>query len=223
MSQGRSITYHFVTDENEYSYTHHLEQQSLQSNDETLPEWTRLEYKQCEGCRWHKSDRCPVAVGLIEPSKLLGKLVSYDAVHVTVIAPERTYSKACTAQEALSALFGLIMATSGCPNFDFLKGLAWYHLPFAAYEETLFRAISAYLLRHYLEQPTTPLNNVTAEMQRLYDNVHLTNVGISQRLRYGVAPATDSPMNAIVILDSIGTMVPMSAEAGLKDLKRIFL
>jgi hypothetical protein len=191
--------------------------------DEDLPEWTRLEYKQCEGCRWYASDRCPVAVGLIEPSKLLGKLVSYDKVTVTVESEERTYSKETTAQEGLSALFGLVMATSGCPSFEFLKGLAWYHLPFASHEETLFRAISAYLMRNYLEGKMPSGDQVKHEIQALYEQIHHSNVGISQRLRHGVAPETDSPMNAIVILDSIGAMVPMSADAGLDDLRAIFL
>lgn len=220
----RSFTYRFETSDGErYEYTHSSDADGHIAADTSYPEWTKLEYKQCEGCKWYKTEHCPVAVGLIEPSKLLGKLVSFDAVSVTVIGPERSYHKECTAQEGLSALFGLIMATSGCPNFEFLRGLAWYHLPFAAYEETLFRAISAYLVRGYLEGTLEPNANITAQIQALYDAVHHSNVGISQRLRYGVAPETDSPMNAIVILDSIGTMVPMSADAGLKDLREIFL
>ena len=219
----RSFTYRFETDTDTYEYTHQSDTTHDAASDESLPEWTQLDYHQCEGCRWVASDRCPVAVGLIEPAKLLGKLVSYDKVSVTVESEERTYHKETTAQEGLSALFGLIMATSGCPSFAFLKGLAWYHLPFASHEETLFRAISGYLMRNYLEGKALSGEEVTHNIQALYSQVHHTNVGISQRLRYGVAPETDSPMNAIVILDSIGSMVPLSAETGLKDLRKIFL
>ena len=39
-----------------------------------------------------------------------------------------------------------MMATSACPITSQLKALTHYHLPFASAEETLFRAVAAYLL-----------------------------------------------------------------------------
>lgn len=217
----RSFTYRFDTGDEQFEYTHSHENAPVVEAE--LPDWTRLDYHQCQGCRWFESERCPVAVRLIEPSGLLSKLRSFDTVTVTVTAPERTYSKETTAQEALSSLFGLVMATSGCPSFTLLKGLAWYHLPFASYEETLFRALSGYFIYNYVSGKSPSPEQTIAEIKAFYEQVGNTNRGISTRLREGVAPQTDSPMNAIVLLDSFGALVSLSAEDGLDELRKTFL
>ena len=48
----------------------------------------------------------------IEPLKAL---VSIDTVGVTVTQSERTIYAETTAQQAMSSVLGLIMATAGCP------------------------------------------------------------------------------------------------------------
>lgn len=219
----RRFTYHFITEAQTFSHTHSIGLELTQEEVAALPDWTRLEYQQCKGCRWNASDRCPVAVGLVRPAALLGKLRSYEAIEVEVEAPERTYRKTTTVQEGLSGLFGLIMASSGCPTFDFLKGLAWYHLPFASFEETLFRSTAAYLLVNYLKGEQRSADDAVQQIKALYDNIKHTNIGITERLRHGVVPLSDSPMNAVVILDSFGALVPMSVDSGLEDLKAVFL
>ncbi len=51
-----------------------------------------------------------------------------------------------TAQQAMSSVLGLIMATAGCPWTDRLRPMARFHLPFASDAETLYRSISMFLL-----------------------------------------------------------------------------
>ena len=51
------------------------------------------------------------------------------------------------------SLIGIYMVTSGCPIMDKLRPMARFHLPFASTEETIYRAISTYLLgQYFLEQ-----------------------------------------------------------------------
>lgn len=220
---SRQFVYQFQADGERFEYTVDLESETPEPDPQTLPDWTRLEFNQCEGCQWHQTDRCPVAVRLVEPAKLLGKFRSFDAVDVTVNAPERRYSKETTAQEALSSLFGLIMASSGCPTFSFLRGMAWHHLPFSSFEETFYRVVSSYLIRQHLAGETSDAQRTRDEITALYQQIKRTNLGITLRLREGAAPETDSPMNAVVILDSFGELVPLSMDENLEYLREKFL
>ena len=220
------ITYQFECEDgsnHEYTAVLSREDQPLPSED-SLPDWTKLEFQQCDGCRWDKTDRCPVAVKLMKPAKIMNEMKSFDKVHVTVTTPDRTYSKDSTAQESLSGLFGIIMAQSGCPTFEPFKGLAWFHLPFANHEETLFRLVSSYLLRHYMTD-NMPKNNddMMLDIQGIYADINHTNRGITKRLLKGISPASDSMLNAIIMLDSTGTVVSYSIEEGLKELKERFV
>ena len=79
----------------------------------------------------------------LEPLKAL---VSFDTVGVTVVQAERTVHAETTAQQAMSSVLGLIMATAGCPWTDRLRPMARFHLPFASEVETLYRSVSMFLL-----------------------------------------------------------------------------
>lgn len=221
----RQFTYHFITAEQTYSHEYSIPDAPLTqaSQQEAVSDWTRLDFHRCHGCEWHQTDHCPVAIGLQKPSRLLGKFKSFEPMTVVVESPERTYTKETTVQEGLSGLFGLIMASSGCPAFEHFRGLAWFHLPFASFEETLFRVISSYYLRHQLSGEILSKEEMIADIRRIYDTIKQVNIGITNRLRHGVAPHSDSPMNAVVILDAFGALVPMSVDDGLHELKEIFL
>lgn len=62
---------------------------------------------------------------------------------------DRAYLKVASLQEGLQGIFGLIMATSGCPHMDFLKPMARFHMPFSSSIETMVRTTSLYLLKQY--------------------------------------------------------------------------
>ena len=85
-------------------------------------------------------------VNIVEP---FDRLLSYDEVHVDVTTEERMISLETTAEEGISSLMGLVIATCGCPHTAFLKPMARFHLPLASKEETIFRAASMYLLAQY--------------------------------------------------------------------------
>jgi hypothetical protein len=223
MTGYRTFTYHYKTPSGEvHRHSHTIGEPLRVDNEAYLPDWMKLEYKQCTGCKWDKTGYCPVAMRLEKPAQLLGVLNSYEPIEVMVEAPERFYHKKTTAQDGLSALFGLIMATSECPAFASFKGLAWFHLPFATFEETLFRVLSSLLLTRYLNRMPPDEPALVAELNEIYGQIRKVNIGIAERLRKGVAEKTDSPLNAIVILDTFGQLVTMSVEDGMKGLKTIF-
>ncbi len=215
----RSFTYHFDTGDETHQYTHTI---GAPIDLTSLPHWTTLEFQDCAGCRNLGHQHCLAAATLAEPSQLLGKLKSFEPVSVTVKTEQRTYYKETTAQEALSSLFGLIMASSGCPSFKFLKGLAHYHLPFASFEETLFRVLSGYLVSQQLSESPAPADQLMQQLSDFYDQIKHTTITMTHRLRKGAAPLTDSSTNAIVILDSFGSLVPITLEDGLKRLRSEF-
>ncbi|EDN68605.1 conserved hypothetical protein [Beggiatoa sp. PS] len=77
------------------------------------------------------------------------EILSSSVTEVRVITQEREYFKRCDAQTGLRALIGLVMATSACPILSKMRGMAYYHLPFASIDEIVFRVTSSYLLSQY--------------------------------------------------------------------------
>jgi len=87
------------------------------------------------------------------------ELVSYDQIDVRVVTDEWTIT-----QRAISALMGLIMATSGCPKTAYLKPMARFHLPLASEDEAVYRVTSMYLLAQYfLKLEVGPLMRVLTD------------------------------------------------------------
>ena len=112
------------------------------------PFWTELKFNQCANCplSTERHAHCPAAVQMAAALEPLNALVSFDTVGVTVVQPERTVHAETTAQQAMSSVLGLIMATAGCPWTDRLRPMARFHLPFANEAETLYRTVSMFLL-----------------------------------------------------------------------------
>lgn len=222
----KEITYHFTLKNGEtrsHTVTFGNPAEPYDSSAHPPPEWTRLSFHQCAGCRWEASEYCPVALHLQKPVLLLNTLPSHEQVEVNVDTAERRYSKTTSVQEGLSGLFGLVMARSGCPAFDVFRGLAWFHLPFSSFEETLFRVMSGHLLRQYIVQGHLQSEaEIIRDILSIYESIALVNQGIVTRLKEGVALQCDSPFNAVTILDSLGGMVSMSVEDGWEELKKSF-
>ena len=116
------------------------------------PEWTKLDNNQCSNCPLKKTEysHCPAALDLDKVITEFQGIPAITKLKVTVITPEREYSKRVTLEEGVRALMGLIMATSACPVFNVLKPNARHHLPFASREESVLRSASLYLLSQYL-------------------------------------------------------------------------
>jgi Domain of unknown function (DUF6901) len=184
------------------------------------PFWTELKFSQCANCPLSadQHSHCPSALHMAPAVELLKELVSFDTVGVTVTQAERTVHAETTAQQALSSVLGLIMATSGCPWTDRLRPMARFHLPFASEAETVYRSVCMFLLARELvgagEKPGF------STLKDLYENLHVVNRDMSRRL--GAATRTDPARNAMALLDSYTTLLPAALESSLEELKPLF-
>ena len=189
------------------------------------PFWTELKFSQCANCPLSADEHkhCPSALHMAPAVELLKELVSFDRVGVTVTQAERTVHAETSAQQALSSVLGLIMATSGCPWTDKLRPMARFHLPFANEAETVYRSVCMFLLaRELLKHELTGAGESSgfAELKDLYANLHVVNRDMSRRL--GAATKTDPARNAMAWLDSYTTLLPAALESQLAELEPLF-
>jgi hypothetical protein len=185
-----------------------------------LPPWTLLSFSQCGNCplSTHETPRCPPAVDVYRIAERFADKLSYERVHVRVQRGGRSYEIDCDVQTGLGSLLGLVMASSGCPILGQLRGLARFHLPFAEFEESLFRTVGLYLLRQYFVakdggNPDFEL----AGLVRLYDDLQEVNRAFKKRIE-GVSHR-DAGINAVTLLFSLSALVALSLEGGLEQLR----
>ncbi|HEY3852036.1 MAG TPA: hypothetical protein VGL87_13750 [Steroidobacteraceae bacterium] len=184
------------------------------------PFWTELKFNQCANCPLNPASHphCPAALQMAAALEPLNTLVSFDTVGVRVVQSERTVYVETTAQQAMSSVLGLIMATAGCPWTDRLRPMARFHLPFANEAETLYRSVSMYLLSR--EITATHSRPAFGALTELYENLHLVNRDMSRRL--GAATNTDPARNAMALLDSYATLLPAALDRSLEEWKPLF-
>lgn len=186
-------------------------------------EWTRLEFEQCHCCPLtaEMNPHCPIALNIMELVQSFKDLFSYHDCTVTCEAEERSYSKNTSVMEGLSAIFGVIMATSDCPVMEFLKPMARFHLPFATIEETTVRTASMYLLAQYFrykDQPGMKFDFKTLENH--YARVQQVNEGLLRRINN--VSSEDADKNAIITLHSLSQFLSMEIDYSLGGLESIF-
>lgn len=188
-----------------------------------VSDWVRLEYKQCRDCPLTPDSHanCPIAVnimGLVEEFK---SVFSYHDCTVTCETAERNYSKETSVMEGLSAIFGIIMATSDCPVMEFLKPMARFHLPFATIEETTVRIASMYLLAQYFKYKDQPgMKYDFKALEKHYSRVQVVNEGLLERINS--ISSEDADKNAIVTLHSLSQFLSMEIDYSLSGLEYIF-
>lgn len=185
------------------------------------PDWAQLEYNQCIGCPLTSEDYlyCPLAVNLVPIIYWCKDLVSYDEVDVKITSAEREVHAHTSLQRAISSLLGLLMSSSACPKMKFLRPLARFHLPLATHEETIFRAVSATLLKEYFngsEKNVEPLN----ELKQQYKELQNLNRFIAERIRGAIK--YDAAVNAIVLLDVLSKQVSFSIDDSLQQISYLF-
>ena len=188
-----------------------------------LPEWTQLSYTRCPHCRLPEDTvgHCPIAVNIADLVASFKDIASYGDCTVSCISADWMVSKDTIVQDGLSSIMGIIMATSGCPSLDLLRPMAWFHLPFANVDESLFRSASTYLLRQYFlvqsgEAPDFSLEKIKEH----YLNIEHVNHGILDRIRH--ATVQDADRNAIVILNSLAQILGMEVDESLETLRPLF-
>ena len=184
------------------------------------PFWTELKYNQCANCPLSALEHahCPAALQMASTLEPLKALVSFDTVGVTVTQAERTIHAETSAQQAMSSVLGLIMATAGCPWTDHLRPMARFHLPFASDTETVYRSIGMYLLAREFRFSDEATG--FAPLENLYRNLHIVNRDMSRRL--GAATRSDPARNALALLDSYTTLLPAALERSFDELKPLF-
>lgn len=222
------VNYNYIfkfSDGREEHFEINLDGETLEPLNNTagiLPEWTRLDFHQCENCplQPEQVSHCPLASNLIDLVERLGDVLSFDEVGVTVIQGDRTITRSAAAQEGISALMGVITATSGCPHTAFFKPMARFHLPFSNTEETLYRAASMYMLgQYYRWQNEMSVDLDLKGLIHFYRDVAEVNRNMANRLR--AEKREDGTINALVLLDMFAKTVP-DIEETLKELEPLF-
>jgi hypothetical protein len=175
-----------------------------------LPVWANLDYHRCPHCpldiRSHP--HCPLAANLVNILDRFDTLFSYNHTHLIVTTKDRMVSQVTTVQEAVGSLLGLVIAGSNCPHTVYLRPMARFHLPLASSQETIYRAVTTYLLGQYLLKKEGKEVDFELEgLKEIYQRVHLVN----------------SLLNAIVQLDIHAQNLTTGIEDALAELRGIFL
>jgi hypothetical protein len=116
-----------------------------------LPLWTDLTFYQCPHCHVTpaKQPYCPLAANIANIVMRFDHLISYDRIHLDVITQERVISQDTTAQQGVSSLLDWLSRIADVRILHFFKPMARFHLPLATVQETIFRAVSIYLISQY--------------------------------------------------------------------------
>ncbi len=190
----------------------------------TVRHWMRLEHCQCPNCPLKPGEHldCPIAANLVDVIESFRDCLSIEEADITIRSKLREYHKHCTVQDGISSLMGIYMVTSGCPIMDKLRPMVFTHLPFATLEETLYRAISMYLLAQYFRDQEGQAADWRLEhFARLYKDIATVNQSFTRRL-LSINPR-DASLNALVELDCFATAAAFSAvEDNLKEYESLF-
>ena len=211
------------------STTMNIADKSFAGQTEESMKWAELQLHQCSHCPLSVNEHkyCPTARALGRVAKKFSDMKSFKETKVAVITPDRTYLKQTTTQEALQSIFGLIMATSGCPHLNFLKPMARFHLPFANLNETMVRILSFYILRQYFNHedksnatlPQTFDFNLKP-LSEAYEKVSIVNSQLIERLRS--LGKGDADLNAVIILDAFASMLSFQISENFSELRPFF-
>ncbi|PLX18615.1 MAG: hypothetical protein C0601_04230 [Candidatus Muiribacterium halophilum] len=189
------------------------------------PKWTHLDFKRCPNCKLDlsKNRYCPIAYNLLPYIKKFKDYMTFKEIEIDVITKERTYSKKTSMADGLSSLFGLVMASSGCPDLDWLRPMVNTHLPFATGSETAHRALSTYVLAQYYRkkkglEPDFELNDLV----NIYKEISIINSAFLKRLK-GNNELTDSMLEPLQKLSCFTIFTVASIEDKfMKEIKDIF-
>jgi hypothetical protein len=222
-----TVEYQLVlVDRQKLIYSLQFDEQSIQLINNIpaeLPDWARLNFKQCSHCPLTVDTvpYCPLTANLVNIIKHFDGLMSYDSLKLKVITEQRTISKTTTVQEALGAILGLVIPTSGCPHTAYFRPMARYHLPLASTDETIYRATSMYLLAQYFRKNSGKKAELDFQgLKEIYQNMQILNSAIAERLRS--ASKTDSSVNAVILLDMFAMALPYAIEESLEEMRYLF-
>jgi len=186
--------------------------------DGALPDWTLLEKDKCPNCPLPAKPgaRCPAAADLATVVEKFSALASIENVSVRVVRSEFELHKNTDSQTALSALMGLILATSGCPILSRMRPLAHMHLPFPEETEVVYRLVSMHVLKAFLEGTTADLK----ALESFFADVDTLNHAFARRIKRAVKQ--DAGINALVMLHSRSMLASLSIDDNLEKIRTWF-
>jgi len=185
--------------------------------------WTDLKCHQCPGCALSADTNrsCPVAASLVGVVRAFDDILSFEEVDLEVQMADRRLSQRTTAQKATRSAIGVLIATSGCPDTAFLRPMARFHLPLSSEEETIYRAVSMYLLAQYFNARDGGDFDIHLEgLKARYDRLDIINQCLVKRLRS--ATVADSSINAMIGLDAMAKAIPFVVEDSVEELRYLF-
>lgn len=195
----------------------------IRSPEANEPEWTRLAHQKCGNCPLPAgTERCPAALALATFIHYFEARVSYEKAVIEVETTNRTIVSKVTFQQGMASLMGLVLATSGCPLTRFLRPMARFHLPFSNEQETMYRALSTFLLGQYMtavaagREPHLSLD----ELRENYSRLTVVNAALAERMRAAVS--RDAALNAVIILDTFAQIAPDNIDNGFEDILHCF-
>jgi len=194
----------------------------------SAPRWAYLQENQCSHCplstETHKL--CPLAERVVPFVEKLSHLSSIEEMKVDVTQFDRTRHMVAPVQDILGSLLGLFIATSDCPHTRFLKPMAYFHLPLADADETVYRVLSMYRLAQYFRKEKTGKAYAGFEiLNDLYEAMIEVNHKLSKRMRAALVEyenKQDGTINAVSLLDALSLYVPASIEGAIKELEPVF-
>lgn len=187
------------------------------------PPWTVLGFHECPNCPLDAQThpRCPLALSIADVVRRFDDVISHDEVDVEVATPQRLISSRTSSQIALRSIMGLLIACSGCPRTAFFKPMARFHLPFSDPDETMSRAVGAWLSAQYFRHADGKEATLSlAGLQEIYAQMQIVNRGTAERLR--AATRTDSSLNAVTMLDAHALLAPYFIESALEEMRGPF-
>lgn len=195
-----------------------------QKERDSWPAWTELSFFKCPNCPLSvdQHPRCPIAENLVDVIDFFRNSVSFEEADAEIVTEARTCKKRTELQSAISSLMGIYMVTSGCPIMDKLRPMVFTHLPFATGPETMYRAMSMYLLAQYFlnkrgVRPDWDMKNLV----KIYEEIRTVNRSFCHRL--SAAEIQDASLNAVVHLDCFADMTSFSLDhKNLGEIESLF-
>jgi hypothetical protein len=183
-----------------------------------LPSWTRLETDKCPNCRLPAvaGARCPAAADLVPLIERFSALASIDKINVRVITEQYEARKHTDSQTALSALMGLILATSACPILGKMRPLAHTHMPFATPTEMVYRIASMHFFGNFLRDEPIGLEGLDS----FFADIDKLNHAFARRLKRAVE--SDAGINALIMLHSRAMLASLSIQPELENIRAWF-
>ena len=183
-----------------------------------LPDWTLLDTHKCPNCPLPSTPgaRCPAAADLVSIVQRFSQLASIDSVDVRVLREQFEVSKHTDTQTALSALMGLILATSACPILGRMRPLAHMHAPFSGETEIVYRMAAMHLFDCFLTGNAPDL----AGLEAFFADIDTLNRSFAFRIKR--ATERDASINALVVLQARSMLASLSLNSKLAEIREWF-